>query len=193
MDCLDKFIIKIPKKVQDTKKIGDVEIYIETKFNEFEHRIPYGEVVSVPLKYKTSVKVGDILYVHHHVTMDEGNQLEKETFMVRYHPDGGFSTQCYAFKNEDGLQVLTNWVLVEPIPQPHHLKSSILELVNFTPEPNRYGRIHCDSEALAEIGVKKGDIVYFAKDADYEMEIDGKKLWRMNVDHLLAVDYGYKS
>ena len=144
------------------------------------------------MKYKTPVKVGDILYIHHHVTMDGGNQLEKENFMVRYHPDGGFSTQCYAFKNEDGLQVLTNWVLVEPIPQPHHLKSSVIELVNIAQEPNRYGRIHCDSEALAELGISKGDIVYFAKDADYEMEIDGKKLWRMNVDHLLAVDYGYK-
>ena len=70
MNCLDKFIINIPKKVQDTKKIGDVEIYIETKFNEFEHRIPYGEVVSVPLKYKTPVKVGDILYIHHHVIQE---------------------------------------------------------------------------------------------------------------------------
>lgn len=192
MNCLDKFIINIPKKVQDTKKIGDVEIYIETKFNEFEHRVPYGEVLSVPLKYKTPVKVGDLLYVHHHVTMDESNSLEKEEFMVRYHPDGGFSTQCYAYKNENGLHVLTNWVLVEPVNQPNQLKSEILELVRFDKVPNRYGRIYCDSEALAELGVKKGDIVFFAENADYEMDFDGKKLWRMNTDHLLAVINDYK-
>jgi co-chaperonin GroES (HSP10) len=42
------------------------------------------------------------------------------------------------------------------------------------------------------MGIKKGDVVYFAKDADYEMDIEGKKLWRMSVNHLLAIIDGYQ-
>jgi co-chaperonin GroES (HSP10) len=192
MQYLEHFLIHTPKRVQDTKKIGDVEIYIETKFNEFEHRVPYGTVVSTPLKYPTSVKPGDKLYVHHHVVMDDGNSMGDGNYKVRFHPDGGFSTQCYAYVNEEGIHTMTDWVLVEPVKQPNELKSSILEIVQYEKQPNRYGRIYCDSPALEEIGIKKGDVVYFAKDADYEMDIEGKKLWRMSVNHLLAIIDGYQ-
>jgi len=29
-------------------------------------------------------------------------------------------------------------------------------------------------------------VVYFAKDADYEMDINGRKLWRMQIHHLIC-------
>jgi co-chaperonin GroES (HSP10) len=193
MQYLEHFIIHTPKKLQDTKKLGDIDIYIETKFNAFEHRVPFGTVVSTPLKHNTPVKAGDLLYVHHHVMMDDSNDMGDNMLKVKYHPDGGFSTQCYAYKNEEGIHVMSDWVLVEPIEQPNKLKSSIIEIVEFEKQPNRYGKIHCSSEALEEMGIKVGDVVYFSENADYEMEIEGQKLWRMNTGHLLAVIDDYKA
>jgi hypothetical protein len=58
MRPLYHFIVQVPERVKETKKIGDVEIYIETKFNEFEHRVMEGVVVGVPEKYNTGVEDG---------------------------------------------------------------------------------------------------------------------------------------
>lgn len=58
MDMLHYFVVKLDKLLQDEIKLGDQNIYMETKFNEFEHRVCEGEVVSVPKKYDTPVKVG---------------------------------------------------------------------------------------------------------------------------------------
>ena len=38
-----------------------------------------------------------------------------------------------------------------------------------------------------EVGVEIGDVVYFSKNSDYEMEVDGKKVWRMLVSDLMYV------
>jgi len=195
MQCLDSFIVHVPKTVKDTVSIGGQELYLSTKFNEFEHRIPKGTVVATPKRYNTPVKVGDTVYLHHHVTID-GMQImdeKKGYYRAEYSPEGGFVTQVYAYENEEGVHMLTNWVFVEPVKQPEGLKSEILELVEFEPVENRYGRILYDSEALAELGVKKGDIVYFARNADYEMVVAGKKVWRMNLEHVLAICDGYEA
>ena len=118
MRPLSNFVVYVPKKVNETKKIGDVEIYIETKFNEFEHRVMEGEVVGIPEKYKTQVAVGDTLYFHHHVVitpqvLDENNDL----YQVNYSPDGGHATQSYIVKKKDTDEIiaLDDWVFLDPI------------------------------------------------------------------------------
>ena len=59
MKGMYNFIIKLPKKFNDTVKIGESEIYMETKYDEFRHRVMGGEVVATPSKFKTPVKEGD--------------------------------------------------------------------------------------------------------------------------------------
>lgn len=194
MQCLDSFIVHIPQAVKETVTVGGQEMYLSSKFSEFEHRIPQGTVVAVPAKHKTPVKVGDTVYLHHHVMVD-GMQVmdeKKRHYRAEYDPSGGFATQVYAYENEEGLHMLTNWVFVEPVKQPKKITSDIIEIVSLEPEENRYGRIMFDSDALAELGVKKGDIVLFSKNSDYEMEVQGKKVWRMYTDHIMAICYDYK-
>jgi co-chaperonin GroES (HSP10) len=81
---------------------------------------------------------------------------------------------------------MTDWVFVEEVEQPK-LKSDIIELIETEKPLNRFGKIWCDSAYLNERGVKKGDIVFFEKNADYEMVVDGKKVWRMMFEHLIFV------
>ena len=47
MKALNKFIVKLPKKFNDSVKIGDTEIYIETKYNEF-NEIVWANSESMP-------------------------------------------------------------------------------------------------------------------------------------------------
>ena len=71
MNALNHFIVNVPKKHEDTIKLGDTEIFLESKFNEFDHRISHGEIVSTPLRYSVDAKPGDTLIFHHHVTMNK--------------------------------------------------------------------------------------------------------------------------
>ena len=80
---------------------------------------------------------------------------------------------------------MTDWVFVDEVEQPK-LKSEVIELIETEKPLNRFGRIWCDSAYLNERGVKKGDIVFFQKNADYEMEIDGEKLYRVLIGHIYA-------
>lgn len=191
MRPLSNFVVYVPKKVNETKKIGDVEIYIETKFNEFEHRVMEGEVVGIPEKYKTQVAVGDTLYFHHHVVItpqviDEKNDL----YQVNYSPDGGHATQSYIVKKKDTDEIiaLDDWVFLDPIKPEPKLKSDILELVSFEEEVNYKGKIMYASDKIKELGLKIGDVVWFTKNSDYEMQIDDKKLWRVLIQNLTIVE-----
>jgi hypothetical protein len=191
MKPLRQFIVYIPERIKETKKIGDIEIYIDTKFNEFEHRVMEGEVVGVPQKYKTAVELGDTLYFHHHVvTTPQLLDREHDLYQVLFDPNGGFASQAYAVKKKGTGEIIAlgDWIFLDPMAPEARLKSSILEIVSFETLPNEKGRIIYASDKIKEEGLKIGDVVYFQKDADYEMQIEDKKLWRMLVQHLMVVE-----
>jgi hypothetical protein len=191
MRPLYHFIVHVPERVKETKKIGDIEIYIDTKFNEFEHRVMQGVVVGVPYKYNTGVEEGDTLFFHHHVVITP--QLvdkDHDLYQVLYSPDGGFSSQAYAVKKKDTGEIIAlgDWIFLEPIRPEPKLKSDLLEIVSYDTPRNEKGKIKYASDKIKEEGLKIGDTVYFQKDADYEMLIDNQTIWRMLVQHLMVVE-----
>jgi hypothetical protein len=89
MKTFDLFIVKLDKQLEDTMTTpGGLELFIDTKFNEFENRIQEGPVVAAPFKYDTGVEVGDTLYFHHLVVLNEGQVLtgEPNHYTVRFDP-----------------------------------------------------------------------------------------------------------
>ena len=191
MKPLKDFIVYVPERVNETKKIGDIEIYIDTKFNEFEHRVMHGEVMGVPQKYKTDVEVGDTLFFHHHVVITPQVVDQKHhLYQVLFDPNGGFSSQAYAVKKKDTGEVIAlgDWVFIEPIRPEAKLKSDLLEIVSYDTPRNEKGKIKYASDKIKEHGLEVGDTVFFQKDADYEMLIDNQTLWRMLVQHLMVVE-----
>jgi len=191
MKSLRKFIVNIPKKFNDTVKLGDEEIYIETKFNEFEHRVMEGEVVALPAKYETSVKEGDTLYFHHHVVLQGGTPLPgmENCYMVLYSPDNAIDSQAFAYKcKETGeVKALSTWCLLEPVEENLGLKSDIIEIIETKKENPTQGRITHTCKNCAEMGVKVGDVVGLGKSRDYRIKVDGKEYYRTRSEDFLYV------
>ena len=76
MESMLGFVVEIPKRLNDTVDLGNgVEIFMETKFDQFRHRTTSGKVVALPARHKTPVKVGDTLYFHHLVVINGGTPL----------------------------------------------------------------------------------------------------------------------
>ena len=191
MKSLKKFIVKLPKKFNDTVKIGDTEIYIETKYNEFQHRVMEGEVVGLPAKYETPVKEGDTIYFHHHVVLQGGKPLPgmEGCYMVMYDPEVAMNSQAFAYKCKDTGKVesLSTWCLLEPGEEEVGLKSDVLELVDYSTKNPTQGRVAYICNRCEDLGVKVGDIVGIGKNRDYVIKIDDKEYYRTRSEDFLYV------
>ena len=63
MKTLDLFVVELEKQINDTIKTDSgLELYVDSKWNEFKHRVTEGPVVASPLKHDPGVKEGDTLY-----------------------------------------------------------------------------------------------------------------------------------
>lgn len=187
MRVLHEFIVRMPKKFKDTIKFGDTEIFLDSRFDEFANRISEAEIVATPVKFPTGAKEGDTLYFHHHVVLDKRAEIDKELYRVKFDPEGGYGSQAYAYKGEDGaVKVLPGWVFLIPEEGEEPTSESGL-ILSMKKEVKMEGIVRFDTHELLEMGVNAGDRVGFSKESDYTMEVNGEKLWRMTPNDLLYV------
>ena len=193
MKTFNLFVVKLDKQLEDTMTTaGGLELYIDTKFNEFENRIQEGPVVAAPFKYETGVKPGDTLYFHHLVVLNEGQILTGESnhYTVRYDPDHTINNQAIAYKDQhtNAIQPLAGWSLLEPVEEEEVRESDTIEVVKLSKSPVTKGRVAFTAPWIEEVGAKVGDVVGFMKNMDYRVIIEGKEYYRTRAEDLLYVE-----
>lgn len=193
MKTFNLFVVKLDKQLNDTvTTAGGLELYIDTKFNEFENRIQEGPVVAAPFKYETGVKPGDTLYFHHLVVLNEGQVLtgEHNHYTVRYDPDHTINNQAIAYKDQhtNAIQPLAGWSLLEPVEEEEVRESDTIEVVKLSKSPVTKGRVAFTAPWIEEVGAKVGDVVGFMKNMDYRVIIEGKEYYRTRAEDLLYVE-----
>ena len=185
------FIVKIDSTTNNKMKTeSGLELYVDTKFNEFDHRTTEGEVLAVPEKRDTPVEVGDTLYFHHHVVLDGGmpiSELDK-WYMVIYNPHQAAYNQAIAYKSKKTGKVnpIKGWCLLEPDEEDRERRvESEIEVVKLKETPVTTGVVSFPSKELDDIGVSDGDVVGFKKNRDYRIKINEKEYYRVAVTELL--------
>ena len=200
MKTLDLFIVELEKQINDTIKTeSGLELYVESKWNEFKHRVTEGPVVSAPLKHNTGVQKGDTLYFHHLVVLNEGQVLtgHDKHYLVRYDPEHTINNQAIAYKSQESGNIYTlgGWALLTPVeedPDPGE-QSDLIEVVKLEESPVRKARIAFDAPWLEELGVHSGDVVGIKKNRDYEITIDDVKYFRVRAEDILYVEEAAKT
>lgn len=191
MNSLKDFIVFVPQRLNDKIVVNGLELYVDPKYDEFSHRKTSGEVVAVPLKYNTGVKEGDTIYFHHHVVINGGQKMQygDDLYLVRYSEARATENQAIAHKSKETGEIkpMKGWSLLIPYMEEAPKLSEIIETVELTERPYINGIVAFDSEDLQDMGVKKGDIVGFKKNHDYEVDIDGEKYFRVRTEDLLYV------
>ena len=187
------FIVEVENIVKDTITTeGGLELYLDGKFNDFEHRTQCGKVVAVPFKYDHGVKVGDELYFHHNVTLNNGQPLTgyDNHYLVSYSDYDAVASQAIAVKSKETgeVRVLSSWTLIEQIQEEREEKSTSLEVVTLSEKPITKGKIVIETDGTRDLGLKIGDIVGFKKNMDYDMVVDGKPYGRVRTQDLLYVE-----
>ena len=195
MKTLDLFVVELEKQINDTIKTeSGLELYVDSKWNEFKHRVTEGPVVAAPLKHNTGVEEGDTLYFHHLVVLNEGQVLtgHDKHYLVRYDPDQTINNQAIAYKSKKSGNIYTlgGWALLTPVKEDAEPgeQSDLIELVKLEESPVRKARIAFDAPWLEELGVYSGDVVGIKKNRDYEITIDDVKYFRVRAEDILYVE-----
>jgi len=196
MKPLNHFIVSLPKKYRDTLKLNGKEIFLDNRFQEFENRISFGEIVGVPSRFDTGAKVGDTLFFHHHVAMNEIFSLGGGLFVVIYDEENprGSHAISYRSKATGKLAMLSGWVFTEPIETKEEDKEEVtaggIILTKELPDTDSSRAVVLTpNKDLRREGVKRGDIVCFTKDADYRMTLDDDSVvFRMRYEDLVYVE-----
>lgn len=190
MQTFNLFVVKLERTTNDTIKTDSgLELYIDTKFNEFENRVTEGPVVAVPFKYDTGVEVGDTLYFHHLVVINDGQPLtgEDNHYLVRYDPDVTINNQAIAYKSAKtgDIHPLAGWSLLEGVEEEEERLSDIIEVVKLKKDPVTKGMVAFEAPWVDELGLEIGDVVGFRKNMDYRIKIDGKEYYRTRAEDLM--------
>lgn len=192
MKSLRHFIVNVPSKTKDTIKLGGKDIFIDTRFDEFNHRICYGRVVSAPHVIDTGVKEGDLLFFHHHVTQNSTLSLGDDNYLVVYDEENPRGSHAIAYRDsERQIHMLSGWVFVQPIEDKNEetvTPSGIIIDIKAKERDDREALVFMPHKELARQGVKVGDVVGFDQDSDYKMKLDDETVvYRMRLDDISYV------
>src|SRR3990167_1531272 len=198
------FVSAEPNKNSIKKFANGLKIVIDTRFNPHDR----GNVtqdgivrfVQIKLTNRKPIEIqkGDKIYFHH-FWGDEDNKVNVNNEFL-YH---GLYESCYCKIVDGKIIMLGDYNLLEPINHEEKVYSELSEhgrlLIKLLPEkkilnlagtPTIYDLLKKNStnkaivrhanKRLAELGVNVGDTIFFQKNADYDIDVEGKKYYCMN-------------
>lgn len=190
MRPLHHFVVRLPQKYKDEIKLSnETTLKLVTKFNEFEHRFNYGEIVACPINCPLESCSGATLYFHHHVVMEQMYDIGDDLYLVNYDPAGGYGNHAIAVEKEDGdITMLGDWCFVLPPDEEEETTTASGIVLEIKKEPKLEGLLLALPEDSEWIGASVGDMVGYRPNSQYEMELlDGIKVYRMRTTELVYV------
>lgn len=167
----------------NTKNIAGLDFIVSTSEEDHKFSNRFAEVVELPVDYDGPVNIGDILVVHHNVFKYYNDMKGRQKSGKSFFKDDLFfiePDQFFMYGRYGEWFAYDRYCFVAPVPS---LKSYIDK--PFANEP-LVGEMIYPNEYLKNKGIKRGDIVCFAPDSEYEFTIDEMKLYRM-FDHQITI------
>jgi hypothetical protein len=184
------FIIK-PKvnRYNNIKKIDNKELILNTEIFSHQYVSRVGVVLETPTAYKTNIKVGDEVIVHHNVFRRWHNQNDEEKNSRNYFEEDKYFVyidQIFAYKANNKWEALDGYCFVKPIEK---IESSIIK--NNEKERPLIGVLKYLNNNLKKTGLKQNDLVGFTPESEYEFVIEKEKLYRILTKDI-TIKYEYQ-
>ena len=183
----DFVVSPIKSRYNNTKKIGDKELIVNTEI--YNHQFVSREAVvkSTPLIGETNIKVGDTVILHHNVfrrwhnikgvEKNSRSFFNEETYFIS-------EEQIFLYKSGDtDWQAPKGYCFVKPIVSKNNLDTNIEEPL--------VGVLKYLDSTLESAGLQKEDLVGFSPDDEYEFVIDGQRLYRV-MTQFITIKYEYQ-
>jgi co-chaperonin GroES (HSP10) len=189
MRPLYDFFVKLEKPFEEEFKVGSLTLAKDMRFDDFEGRISYAEIVAVPEKFGTPAEIGDLLVFHHHINQEKDKyRVAGDVVRVSYDSEN-YQGQAYAAISPSGeLKMLGNWIFLRATEDKIEEVSakSGLFLGFQKAESKQEAEVYCEGIGTAELGLKTGDLVGYSKNSDYRVRLpNGDEVFRMKPDDIL--------
>ena len=181
MKSLFDFIVEpYGQRYNNKVKVGDKSLIINTQVETFKAVNNIAKVVEVPLSYKTPVKKGDLIMIHHNVFRRWYNVRGEEKNSKSYFKDGLYfvqQDQVYLYKRKNKWKAFGDRCFVAP------LRDNV-EIHNVL-EQNLIGVLKYGNSVLEALEINEGDLVGYKPFGEYEFLVDGKRLYCMKSNDIV--------
>ena len=179
------FIIEpIGSRYNNTKKVGDKELILNSKIVDHRYINREAKVLSIPKLIKTNIKPNDTIIIHHNVFRRWHNQHGIEKNSKSYINENTYAIredQIFAYKRNNKWNALKGYCFIKPI------KS--YDKLSIDKEQSLVGIMkYCDNDLQ---DIKAGDLIGFTPNSKYEFIIDGERLYRV-LTNSISIKYEYQ-
>ena len=183
MKSLYQFIVKpYNERYENKTLVGDKELIINSNIEHHQFVSKKAVIVSTPKAYRTNIKEGDIVYVHHNIFRRYYDVRGKEKNSATFFKDNLYFCsidQIYMYNKKCNL----NYCFVKPIKNKSFLSTN--------KEQEHFGILKYCNSSLEVMGVKPNDVVVFTPNSEFEFIIEGERLYCMKSNDI-AVTYEYE-
>lgn len=187
MKSVYDFIVKpVGERYANTKKIGDTDLIVNTKIENWKFVNRFAEVVSTPLALATPVRIGDIVVLHQNVFRRFYNMRGKQTNSRSFFKDDLYFAsvdQLYLYKRKNTWSSLNNRCFIMPIENNDALLHG--------KEKKNTGILKIGNSSLEALEITPGHLVTFKAGSEWEFNIDNERLYCMKSNDIL-LNHGHK-
>ena len=187
MKSVYDFIVKpIGERYANTKKIGDTDLVLNTKVENWKFVNRFAEIIATPLALATPVKTGDVVVLHQNVFRRFYNMKGKQVNSRSYFKDDLYFAsvdQVYLYKRNKHWESLNDRCFIMPIENK--------DLLSNKKEVEGIGILKIGNSSLEELEIIPGDLVTFKIGSEWEFNIDNERLYCMKSNDIL-LKHGYK-
>ena len=187
MNSLYDFIVKpYGGRYDNSIKVGDKELVLNTKIETFKAVNNIAEVVAVPLAVRTNIKVGDKVIIHHNVfrvfydirgaKKNSRSLFKDDTFFVSL-------DQIYMYGDLGNWKAFVDRCFVMP------LKSK--DSLTLDKEQKLIGILKYGNSSLEALKISPGDLVGYTPFGEFDFIIDDQRLYCMKSNDIV-IKYEYQ-
>jgi|TARA_R100000081_G_C4769539_1_gene144729 hypothetical protein len=187
MRSLYDFIVEpLGDRYDNTKKIGDKDLVLNTKIESWKFVNRYAKVLQTPLAIKTPIKKGDTIIVHQNIFRRFYDMQGKQKNSRSYFKDNMYFAaidQIYLYKNTSKWISFGDRCFVKPIKNSN-------PLLNRKEDPC-VGILKIGNSSLEALKINPEDMIGFKPGAEWEFMINDERLYCMKSNDIV-IKYGNK-
>lgn len=156
---------------------------VSTENHKATNRV--AEVIATPIFYSGDIKPGDEILVNHNVFRimydGKGNVANSRSYLE----DGLYALdkdQFYMYRKPGG-----DWIAVDGYCFVEPTKVGNDNVLNVSDKTDLHGVMRYPDRSLIDQECKKGDVVMFTPESEYEFDVNGKTLYRVYSHDIVCV------
>mgnify|MGYP003112547222 FL=1 len=187
MKSIYNFLVKpLKTRYNNVLKVNDKELIINTNIEDHKFVSKRAIVINVPIAFKTNIKPGDEVIVHHNVFRRWYDMKGAERNSAMYFKEEQYFCtidQIYMYKKNGEYKPNLDYCFVKPVVNK--------DKFNVDKEKPLTGVMKYTNNKLKSLGVNNEDLINFSPYSEFEFLINDQRLYCMKSNDIV-INHGRK-